>query len=790
MIMKKVWYILLSASMALLFSCAKEVRVNEPAEEAPRLGGETLTFTARIELAPQTRAGLGEASETGMPVLWSSDDSIGIATNNSAVIKAYPITVDATDATQCTFTVEAVPGATAYYALFKGSLNGTEASQKISTGNFEGISFDTETKTFSGLTVGDTQVGDGALSSYLWHDKGYPLAMAGKANGTSLVMKPCLALVKLQIHADSVPADQYVVSETYKGNAHSYSAIRGFDFYQRAASSLYSSGDYTVRISDDNQLTVAASGNNTAVREKSLSTKLVADTPYYMCVIPGGEVSSFRINFLGFADNAGTLSWDAVYTMNLVKDMTVAPGSFFDLGTLNPLGRKMAKNHAEDDAAASAAVTIDGQFGDWTAVTNVYTPSNDNIVQWKYTYDDTNLYFLYKIPKTAIPFSSSYNWGAYIYMGFNTDNLAGTGSNAGGGINGGYEAMAVLFPWRGTEEGNPSCVVGEDGNGHFECPVGTNPGHHPMLGGAFDGDYCFMEVRIPRTEIGSPTGNITVNHSLDWSPVGDQQIYIGGPLLSIITAEDQNVEVGKTVSIGATTNSSAAISYQSNDTSVATVDADGVITGVAAGTTTITLSVAAVDGEFTAATKDITVTVSASYTPAVTIDGVFTDWNGVTEYPGTRTSGSSNSRINGWRMTQDIQNVYIYLDLAKAKFAGGGDYNKPNSYIYVCFDTEEGGSTVTSLPGVDQKVLVYPCVKDSNPPAFIEGADPRSQVNGSSDGTIMTWGVLGTGDNAAHAYVELCIPRSKLGLTTSGQVIQIGVSFQEYDAAKQSITLD
>ena len=141
-------------------------------------------------------------------------------------------------------------------------------------------------------------------------------------------------------------------------------------------------------------------------------------------------------------------------------------------------------------------------------------------------------------------------------------------------------------------------------------------------------------------------------------------------------------------------------------------------------------------------------------------------------------------------MTQDIQNVYIYLDLAKAKFDAGVDYNKPNSYIYVCFDTEEGGSTVTSIPGVDQKVLVYPCVKDSDPPAFIEGADPRSQVNGSSDGTIMTWGVFGTGDNAAHAYVELCIPRSKLGLTTSGQVIQIGVSFQEYDAAKQSITLD
>ena len=181
---------------------------------------------------------------------------------------------------------------------------------------------------------------------------------------------------------------------------------------------------------------------------------------------------------------------------------------------------------------------------------------------------------------------------------------------------------------------------------------------------------------------------------------------------------------------------------------------------------------------------------AAGVANVVDIDGVFDDWDGVTEYPGTRTNGGSNSRINGWRMTQDVHNIYVYLDLVKEKFAGGGSYNKPNSYIYVCFDTEEGGSTRTSIPGVDKYVLIYPCVADSDPVAFIEGADPRSQVNGSGDGTIETWGVFGTGANEAHAYLELGIPRSKLGLTASNQTIQIGVSFQEYDAAKQSITLD
>lgn len=82
-------------------------------------------------------------------------------------------------------------------------------------------------------------------------------------------------------------------------------------------------------------------------------------------------------------------------------------------------------------------------------------------------------------------------------------------------------------------------------------------------------------------------------------------------MVPTITASDQAVSVGKTVTIGATANSGGAISYTSNNTSVATVDASGVITGVAAGSTTITVSVAA-NGKYIAGSKTIAVEVSAT----------------------------------------------------------------------------------------------------------------------------------------------------------------------------------
>ncbi len=82
-----------------------------------------------------------------------------------------------------------------------------------------------------------------------------------------------------------------------------------------------------------------------------------------------------------------------------------------------------------------------------------------------------------------------------------------------------------------------------------------------------------------------------------------------------ITAADVTVEEGKTVQIGATTNSPAPITYVSADEAIATVSSEGEVTGVKAGYTSVTMSVAAIEGVYTDAEKTINVTVTAVETP-------------------------------------------------------------------------------------------------------------------------------------------------------------------------------
>ena len=69
-------------------------------------------------------------------------------------------------------------------------------------------------------------------------------------------------------------------------------------------------------------------------------------------------------------------------------------------------------------------------------------------------------------------------------------------------------------------------------------------------------------------------------------------------------AQSASVEVGKTTSLSATASDGSAISWTSSDASVATVDANGTVTGVAAGTATITATAGT-------ATASCSVTVTA-----------------------------------------------------------------------------------------------------------------------------------------------------------------------------------
>ena len=72
-----------------------------------------------------------------------------------------------------------------------------------------------------------------------------------------------------------------------------------------------------------------------------------------------------------------------------------------------------------------------------------------------------------------------------------------------------------------------------------------------------------------------------------------------------------NLTVGQTATLAASTNSSATPTFSTSNGAVATVGADGKVTALAAGTATLTVSVAAVEGAFTAASRTVPVTVTA-----------------------------------------------------------------------------------------------------------------------------------------------------------------------------------
>lgn len=132
-------------------------------------------------------------------------------------------------------------------------------------------------------------------------------------------------------------------------------------------------------------------------------------------------------------------------------------------------------------------------------------------------------------------------------------------------------------------------------------------------------------------------------------------------------------------------------------------------------------------------------------------------------------------------MQADASNIYVYLNLVTSKI-------KNSSYFYVGFDTDSDTTTGGShggIGGLEQYVLVYPTVAGSDPVAMIQGeADPRSEVNGHWDGTLVTWGNMGD----SNYLVEVCIPRTKVGLTESGS-IKVSVAFEYYDTIQHELVL-
>lgn len=192
---------------------------------------------------------------------------------------------------------------------------------------------------------------------------------------------------------------------------------------------------------------------------------------------------------------------------------------------------KIGATVPEPDATGATGVTIDGNMSEWAGAT-AFAGINERIVEWRYGCDASNVYFYYKITASKIKYdeeTGDYGWKSYIYIGFDTDNNAETGARVGGGtdMETGGEAKALIFPWRGNHNDSSFAFVnGVDGNGEIQCPVGTAiDGAHATAAGYIDGDYAYLEVSIPRENIGSPAaGKIAVAHAMDYYPAPKKEI--------------------------------------------------------------------------------------------------------------------------------------------------------------------------------------------------------------------------------------------------------------------------
>ncbi len=261
------------------------------------------------------------------------------------------------------------------------------------------------------------------------------------------------------------------------------------------------------------------------------------------------------------------------------------------------------------------------------------------------------------------------------------------------------------------------------------------------------------------------------------------------PKEAVIEADDVAVKVGKSVSIGATTNSSAAIEYASEDEGVATVSEDGTVTGIAVGTTTITLSVPEVEGKYTSASKTITVTVSEASASVIDVDGDISDWESISP----AYLDDSKSRIREFRFKNDADNVYFLIKMRKNRA-----WLDPDAFLGIGFDTDNDsttGSGIGNVPGCEARVKSNPFTNTAQgQPVCVNGFDTSAEINGTADESAVCVFMYDDGSDisssSSNIYLEIGIPRSKLNLPAAGASITVGCSYNWYVTDSVSVTLE
>ena len=259
------------------------------------------------------------------------------------------------------------------------------------------------------------------------------------------------------------------------------------------------------------------------------------------------------------------------------------------------------------------------------------------------------------------------------------------------------------------------------------------------------------------------------------------------PVTATITAGDVTVDEGATVSLNATTNSTAALKYATGDATIATVDNNGVVTGVKAGNTQITISVDAVDKEFTAAEKKINVTVNAKEVPptpiaGITIDGDFSDWPALEE--GTYKKAVCDPDAP-WEGVQEIrcyataETVYYYIKFSADELADAFTMEPNDMHLRLCINTDgefESGYASYFLEAYD--FIIEGCFADGGQFVDFDG-EMHQRIDGKWRSLLAPENGLVAGKGAGAEY-EISLDRAKFNeaANTSDVPMPMGDEFQ------------
>ena len=269
------------------------------------------------------------------------------------------------------------------------------------------------------------------------------------------------------------------------------------------------------------------------------------------------------------------------------------------------------------------------------------------------------------------------------------------------------------------------------------------------------------------------------------------------PVTATITAADVTVDEGATVSIGATTNSSATITYSSADASIATVNDKGEVTGVKAGSTQITLKVAAVEKAYTAAEKKINVTVNAVEVPpaelkSITIDGQFEDWAALEDGTYSKTYGDEESlhpALTHVKVYALADFIYVYFEWDPDMVAPEFDVDHVPFHCYINTDGDASTGGFGEFSDLCTDVLLEGSLYGGddassfgltsyNPSAFAYAGEPNTDEWNWSELGIEDEICEGAGIEGKYEFLIKRAPFAEVGFPIA-DVFSIGFDIQK-----------